>query len=106
MALTSPLPEVGPCPEGNVHHFLMGRAHTREWRDHQFLVDAVTGRTRTYGQFADDVRDGMTALGGKTPGGLGLSGDAGHVVGILSENSPVSVSPLPPPNNRTHACFG
>jgi acyl-CoA synthetase (AMP-forming)/AMP-acid ligase II len=59
----------------------------REWNDYTLFIDAATGRKMNYREFYERIMDGATALGSPiSEQGLGLSGEDGEIVGILSEN--------------------
>ncbi|KAG5642539.1 hypothetical protein DXG03_002577 [Asterophora parasitica] len=83
MHLKSPYPDVPPFSVFNAHHAFFGRPDQAEWSDYTFQIDAKTGQKRTYRQLVDRVRGGATALGAPiSAGGLGLSGEAGDIIGI------------------------
>lgn len=85
--LKSPYPQIPPIPDRNVHETLMqppNGVHPAEFTLH---VDAVTGKKRTYTEFKRAVELGSTALGAPVAdGGLGLSAEAGHMIGLYSPN--------------------
>lgn len=91
MYLKSMYPTPPPPPEVNVHNVLFHRPEQASWPDYTLHIDSVTGRKRTFSEFLERVYDGATALGAPvSQGGLGLRGEDGEIVGILSENSLVS----------------
>lgn len=79
-------------PSQNFHHLLFHRQEQKDWDlDYTLHIDAVTGKKRSYREFYEQVMDGATALGSPvSEKGLGLNGEAGEIVGILSENCLVS----------------
>lgn len=80
----------------NLHKHVFQRPDQENWPDYTLYIDGATGKKRSFFQFKDRVFDAATALG--TPqaqGGLGLSGDDGEIVGILSENCLVSIHITP-----------
>lgn len=91
MYLTSPYPSIPVPPEENVHELIFN-SPTANVPDYVAQIDVVSGRKRTRKEVQERVRDAATALG--TPasqGGLGLSGEAGDIVGICSGNCMVSM---------------
>lgn len=91
MLLKSRYPELPPAVQGNAYHFLWNRPDQAEWpQDFILHIDAKTDKKRTYREFRERVDLGATALG--TPisdGGLGIHGEDGEVVGIISWDSSV-----------------
>ncbi|KZS92203.1 acetyl-CoA synthetase-like protein [Sistotremastrum niveocremeum HHB9708] len=80
-----PLPEL---PLANIHDTIFRRPGAPEIPDHVSQIDARTGEQRTRKAFIELIRDGATALSSSIDdGGLGLRGDKGRMVGILSFNS-------------------
>jgi len=110
MYLKSMYPDVPKIPSRNFHHLLFHHPDIRQWNDYTLFIDAATGRKSTYREFYERVMDGATALGSPiSDQGLGLRGEDGEIVGILSENCVVrpllefycihvSQSPLPLPS--------
>ena len=91
MHIKSTYPEVPPLPDKNAHLALLRRPDQVNWPDFTFLIDARTGKTRTYREFEERVKYAATALGAPViQGGLGLSAENGDVIGIMSENCMVS----------------
>jgi acyl-CoA synthetase (AMP-forming)/AMP-acid ligase II len=91
MHIKSTYPEVPPLQDTNAHLALLRRPGQVDWPDFTFLIDARTGKTRTFREFEERVKYAATALG--TPviqGGLGLSAENGDVIGIMSDNCMVS----------------
>lgn len=90
MYLKSPYPEVPPTLDKNVHEYIFNTA-TKDTPDLVVHVDVLRGRKRTRKEFEERVRDAATALGAPvSEGGMGLSGEAGDIVGICSGNCMVS----------------
>ena len=85
MYLKSLYPTLPPIPDENVHYCMFKNADGEEIKDYTLHIDAVTGRKRSYYEFRDRVYDGATALDA-----LGLSAEAGNIVGIYSFNCMVS----------------
>jgi acyl-CoA synthetase (AMP-forming)/AMP-acid ligase II len=77
MAFRSPYPDVA-IPDITVHEYLLDRADARG--DHPALIDAVTGQTITYAQFAESVRRLAGAFAAR-----GVS--KGDVVALFSPNT-------------------
>jgi hypothetical protein len=87
MYLKSLYPDLPDIPPKNFHRLLFHRQDMKAWDDYTVLIDAVTGRKRSYREFYERVMDGATALGSPiSEQGLGLSGEDGEIVGILGEN--------------------
>ncbi len=78
MPFRSPFPDV-EIPEVSVPELVLAAA--RERADQVALVDATTGRSMTYGQFADSVERIAGALARR---GIGR----GDVVGVFAPNTP------------------
>src|SRR3954452_1791197 len=76
--VSSPWPDLD-IPDVPLTAFLLGAAARRP--DHPAVVDAATGRSLTYGDFAHQI---ARAAAGFAAEGLGK----GDVVAILSPNSP------------------
>ncbi|KZS92177.1 amp dependent CoA ligase [Sistotremastrum niveocremeum HHB9708] len=80
-----PFPKLPPT---NVHNMIFRRPGAPEIPDHVSQIDGKTGEKRTRQEFLERVYDGATALGASVEdGGLGLSGEKGDMVGIVSYNS-------------------
>ncbi|KAF8625992.1 hypothetical protein AX17_006716 [Amanita inopinata Kibby_2008] len=87
MYIKSPYPDVPPLPEVNVHHLTFGRPDQAEWPNFTLHIDAKSGRTRGYRRFLERIGYAAIALGAPVDeGGLGLSGENGDIIGIMSEN--------------------
>ncbi|KAJ7094701.1 hypothetical protein B0H15DRAFT_775750 [Mycena belliarum] len=93
MHVKSSFPPLPPLPEVNAHHILFGRPDQArwaqaDWPDFTFQIEERTGRKRTFKEMVKSIGLGATALGGKVAdGGLGLSGDADEMIGLLGDNS-------------------
>ena len=88
-SLYSPLPEI---PPQNVHDVLFNRPDQADRPDYPLHVNAVTHASRSFRQFLEVVRDGATAMSSDVKlGGLGIRPENGEIVGVLSENSMVSL---------------
>lgn len=91
MYLKSLYPPVPPLPDMNVHYMMNPPEAATSPADHLLYVEVATGRKMMKKEFFERVYDGATALA--TPpskGGLGINGDNGEIVGILSHNCIVS----------------
>lgn len=93
MYYKSPYPDLPNIPPQNFHHVLFHRQDQKGWNlDYTVHIDAATGNKRSYREFYERIMDGATALGSPiSEQGLGLSGEAGEIIGILSENCLVSI---------------
>jgi acyl-CoA synthetase (AMP-forming)/AMP-acid ligase II len=78
MIFRAPRPDIA-IPEVHLTHFLLERA--AEWPDRPALIEGPTGRTITYGQWAEAVRRGARGLAAR-----GFR--KGDVFGIYSPNVP------------------
>ncbi|KZT39523.1 amp dependent CoA ligase [Sistotremastrum suecicum HHB10207 ss-3] len=88
MVINSPHGPLPDLPLANIHDTIFRRPGAPEIPDHVSQIDARIGEQRTRKEFIELIRDGATALGASIDdGGLGLRGDNGHMVGILSFNS-------------------
>jgi len=66
------------------------------WPDFILHVDEATRKTRTFREVKKRIDDLAATLGGpKAEGGLGLRAEDGEIVGIMSDNSSVRISPYP-----------
>lgn len=91
MLLTSPYPDPPPFPEVNAYHLFLNRPDQAAWDDHTLHIDVVTGERRSFREYVKRVNDATTALGAPVlQGGLGLHGQEGEIVGIISDNSMVT----------------
>ena len=80
-------PDHPPWAGQNYHDFVMNRPEVRNFPNFTLYIDGITGERRTLHEYFEAIADGATALGtNESLGGLGLSVEAGHFVGILSEN--------------------
>ena len=92
MYIKSPYPDPPPLPDANAHHLLFKRPDQAEWTDYTFHVDPQTGCKKTYRQFLARIQDLATAMSAPiAQGGLGMRGEDGEIVGIMSENCSVSI---------------
>ncbi|KAJ8502359.1 hypothetical protein ONZ45_g11839 [Pleurotus djamor] len=88
MYIKSLYPDPPPLKDVNFHHVLFGREDQKAWPDYTLFIDASDGRRCTHHEFLTNIDDGATALGASFETGcLGLSGDDGEMVGIMSDNS-------------------
>ena len=87
MVFQSLLPPVPDASFPNAHHLLLNRPEQAEWEDYDLQVDALTGKTRRWFEFKDRVKRAATAFGDP---GL-FPHKRGELVGIISENSIVSL---------------
>ncbi|KAG9227612.1 hypothetical protein CCMSSC00406_0000742 [Pleurotus cornucopiae] len=93
MYIKSLYPQPAPIEDLNFHHSLFGRPDQKDWPDYTLFIDASNGHRRTHREFVTDIYDGATALGASFETGcLGLRGDDGEMVGIMSDNSMEYVS--------------
>ncbi len=88
MHLKSPYPPVPAVPDSNIHHCLFNPLPGQPTApDYTLHVDATSGYKRSWFEFRELVLDGATALASSVSiGGLGLSSEAGDMVGIFSHN--------------------
>ncbi|EIW78030.1 acetyl-CoA synthetase-like protein [Coniophora puteana RWD-64-598 SS2] len=78
---TSLYPPLPPYNAANAHHFTLARPDQEQWPEFTIHIDASTGEERTFKQFKERVLDAATSLDA-----IGIKREAGHVVGMLSEN--------------------
>ena len=92
MPYTSLYPTPPPVSDQN-HHYALSGFETSGPADYVLHIDGLTGRKRTRKEFDERVLHTLTVITAPTSqGGLGLNGNAGDVVGILSFNCMVSLS--------------
>ena len=92
MYLKSPYPNPPAFPEVNAHHIFFKRPEQVEWPDYVVHVDVETDEQVMYREFTARIQDLATGLGAPLhQGGMGLRAEDGEIVGILAENSSVSV---------------
>ena len=91
MYLKSPYGDVPPSPDVNIHNFFFHRPDQAGWKDYTLLINAKTGKRRTFREFLNRMKLGMMALGAPVAeGGLGLgTREEGEMIGIMSHNSMV-----------------
>ena len=92
MYITSPYPDVPPLPNVNAHNFFFKRPAQTDWPNYNVHIDVETGERIMYHDFLERIRDLATGLG--TPmsqGGLGIRAEDKEMVGIMGENSSVSL---------------
>ena len=82
----------------NIFETIFQQPYHEEWPDFTLHVDEETGKTWTFRQLRKRVNDLAATLGGpKAEGGLGLRAEDGEIIGIMSDNSSVRISPCPCP---------
>ncbi|CAL1713286.1 unnamed protein product [Somion occarium] len=87
MLFKSLYPPTPPVPDKNVYELFFNDPEQNALPDYTLYVDAESGRQIRRSEFNERVRDAATALGAPlSAGGLGLSGEKGDIVGILSSN--------------------
>ena len=93
MHLKSLYPDPPPNPPLlNAYSFLAGRPDVADWPDFTAHVEHHTGKEYSFKELCARVNCLATALGARTSqGGLGLEAASGERVGIMSDNSSVSV---------------
>lgn len=92
MYFKSLYPEIPHIPDINYVDFLLARPEVQQWPDFPAYIDGVTGQKRGFREFVKRIEDAATALGAPVEGGgMGLRGDRGEMVGVLSENCLVCV---------------
>ena len=92
MYLKSPYPDPPALPDVNAHHIYFKRPQQAEWPDYVVHVDVETDERVMYRDFTARIQDLATGLGAPLhQGGMGLQAEDGEIVGILAENSSVSV---------------
>lgn len=97
MYLKSPYPDPPPLPDVNCEYIFFKRPDQAEWPNFTAHIDPETDERIMWRDFLARVEDLATGLGTSvSEGGLGLRREDGHVIGILGENSSVSVPTLRP----------
>ena len=92
MYLKSSYPDPPVLPETNVHHIFFNRPEQTEWPDYVVHIDVETEEQIMYREFTARIQDLATGLGApRYQGGMGLQAENGEMVGIIAENSSVSV---------------
>ena len=92
MYLRSPYPDVPPLPNVNAHHFFFNRPGQSNWPNFTVHIDVETGEEIMYNNFLERVRDLATGLGASVDqGGLGIRAENKEMIGIMGENSSVSL---------------
>lgn len=87
MYLKSKYPPPPPVPDANAHYAMFGEPDRAQPADFTVNIDAPTGRKRSYYELKQAIKEGATALAApESEGGLGLSAEAGHMVGLYSHN--------------------
>ncbi|EKM52103.1 uncharacterized protein PHACADRAFT_262572 [Phanerochaete carnosa HHB-10118-sp] len=87
MHIKSRLPDLPPIPDANVFDLFFTAPQGTQIPDYTVFIDAATGLKHSFRNYCEFVRDAATALGAvPARGGLGLSGEAGDIVGIFSHN--------------------
>ncbi|KIL66829.1 hypothetical protein M378DRAFT_74729 [Amanita muscaria Koide BX008] len=87
MPIKSPYPATPAIPEVNAHYALLRRPDQAQWSNFPIHINAETGQSRGFKDFVQRVEWAATALGSPVDkGGLGLSGDNGDMIGIMSAN--------------------
>ena len=92
MHITSPYPDVPPLPNVNAHYFFFKRPAQNDWPNYNVHIDVETGEKVMYHDFLERIRDLATGLGAPvSQGGLGIRAEDKEMVGIMGENSSVSL---------------
>lgn len=87
MRIKSRLPDLPPIPDANVFNLLFTAPQGAQITDYTVYIDSAAGLRHSFRNYYEFVRDAATALGAPPArGGLGLSGEAGDIVGIFSHN--------------------
>lgn len=83
--------EVPSLSDANAYYALLRRPDQAEWPNFTFHIDANTGKTRRFREYAERVQYAAMVLGAPvSQGGLGLSAENGDIIGIMSYNCMVS----------------
>jgi hypothetical protein len=92
MYLKSAYPDPPVLPEANAHHIFFNRPEQAEWPDYPIHIDVETEERTMYRDFTVRIQDLATGLGAPLhQGGMSLKAEDGEMIGILAENSSVSV---------------
>jgi acyl-CoA synthetase (AMP-forming)/AMP-acid ligase II len=92
MYLKSPFPDPPALPEVNAHHIFFNRSDQPEWPDYVIHVDVETEERIMYREFTARIQHLATGLGAPLhQGGMDLRAQDGEIVGIIAENSSVSI---------------
>jgi hypothetical protein len=92
MYLKSPYPDVPPQPNVNAHHIFFDRPGQADWPNFTIHIDAETGEKIMYYDYLERIRDLATGLGASVDqGGLGIRAEDKEMIGIMGENSSVSL---------------
>ena len=93
MYLKSPYPDVPPLPNVNAHYFFFKRPIHADWPNFTAHINVETGEKVMYYDFVERIRDLATGLGASvSQGGLGIVMEGKERVGIMGENSSVSLT--------------
>ena len=92
MYLKSSYPDVPPQPNVNAHDFFFNKPSQADLPNFTVHIDAETGEKILYYDFLERIRDLATGLGASVDqGGLGIRAEDKEIIGIMGENSSVSV---------------
>ena len=95
MYLKSHYPDVPPQPNVNAHYFFFNRPDQTDWPNFTAHIDVETGEEVMYDDFLERIRDLATGLGAAVDqGGLGIRAENKETIGIMGENSSVSLKSL------------
>lgn len=90
MHLKSPYPAPPPVTPTNVYNHFFPDNYPPERENIVIHIDALTGRTRTWKEFAHRVIRATTTLDAAPElGGYGI--ESGEMIGIMSDNCMVSI---------------
>ena len=93
MYLKSPYPDVSPLPNVNAHYFFFNRSIHADWSNFPVHINTETGDKVMYYDFLERIRDLATGLGASvSQGGLGIAAEDKERIGIMGENSSVSLA--------------
>jgi hypothetical protein len=92
MYLKSLYPDVLSQPNVNAHYFLFNQPGQADWPNFTIHIDVKTGEEVMYYDFLERIRDLATGLGASADqGGLGIRAEDKEMIGIMGENSSVSI---------------